>query len=68
VNGLKEIAERIYKKLDELAVVDWSLKEDVKREMRRQIKRILRASGYSRDKIESTTLKIIDLAKARFVR
>ncbi|MHA1827130.1 MAG: type I restriction endonuclease subunit R [Candidatus Heimdallarchaeaceae archaeon] len=68
VDGLKEIAERIYKKLDELAVVDWSLKEDVKREMRRQIKRILRASGYSRDKIESITLKIIDLAKARFVR
>ncbi len=64
----KDISKEIYAALDELAVVDWQLKEDVKREMRRKIKRILRATGYPNDKIESVTVKMLDLARARFVR
>jgi len=44
------------------------MKEDVKREMRRQVKRILRASNYPKDKIESVTAQLFDLARARFVR
>lgn len=64
----KDISKQIYAALDELAVVEWSFKEDVKREMRRKIKRILRAANYNEDDIESLTVKIMDLARSRFVR
>ncbi|MCD6229324.1 MAG: type I restriction endonuclease subunit R, partial [Candidatus Diapherotrites archaeon] len=66
--SLKGISNEIFKALDELAVVDWQMKEDIKREMRRQIKRVLRANNYPADKIESITVKLLDLARARFVR
>ncbi|MCK5177170.1 MAG: type I restriction endonuclease subunit R, partial [Candidatus Aenigmarchaeota archaeon] len=66
LTALKDISKEIYSALDELTVVDWYLKEDVKREMRRKIKRILRSANYPADEIESKTLKILNLAKARF--
>lgn len=65
---MKDIAKQIHDILDKLAVVEWGMKEDVKREMRRQVKRILRPSNYPKDKIESITAQLIDLARARFVR
>lgn len=65
---LAEISNELFSSLDELAVVDWQLKEDVKREMRRKIKRILRASSYPKENIEAVTVKIMDLARARFLR
>lgn len=64
----KDVAKQVYVKLDELAVVEWAMKEDVKREMRRQIKRILRSSEYPKDGVEAMTVKILDLARARFLR
>jgi len=68
LNQLKDISKEIYSALDELSVVDWQLKEDTKREMRRKVKRILRTANYPADEIEIKTLKIIDLARARFRR
>jgi len=65
---MKDIAKRAYDILDNLAVVEWGMKEDVKREMRRQVKRILRVSNYPKDKIESVTVQLLDLARVRFVR
>ena len=65
---MKAIAKQTYDILDNLAVVEWGMKEDIKREMRRQIKRILRTSNYPKDKIESVTAELLDLARARFVR
>jgi type I restriction enzyme R subunit len=67
-NALEELSKKIFDALDKLAVVDWELKEDVKREMRKAIKRILREANYQEDIIESTALKVMDLARARFVR
>jgi type I restriction enzyme R subunit len=64
----KEIAKEIYTTLDELAVVDWGFKEDIKREMRRRLKRILRNKEFNEDMIESLIIKLMDLAHARFVR
>ena len=65
---MKKTAKEVYDALDGLAVVEWGMKEDVKREMRRKIKRILRAGSYPSEKIESVTAKLLDLAKARFKR
>jgi type I restriction enzyme R subunit len=65
---VKNLAQEVYDGLDELAVVEWSFKEDVKREMRKKIKRLLRAINFDNDEIESITIKIMDLARARFVR
>jgi len=63
---LKELAKDIYDAIEELAVVEWQYKEDVKREMRRRIKRVLRVKNYPLDEIEPMTVKIMDLAGARF--
>lgn len=49
-------------------VVEWTQKEDMQREMRRRIKRQLRASKCPPDKLESLPQKILDLAKVHFKR
>ncbi|MFO0692913.1 MAG: type I restriction endonuclease subunit R [Polyangiales bacterium] len=48
-----------------VGVVDWVQKEDVQRELRRDIKRQLQAAGYSPDEREQLGLRIVDLLKAR---
>ena len=45
-------------------VVDWQQKDDEKRRMRREIKRCLRKRGYE-TAMETLTMEIVDLAKAR---
>jgi len=54
--------------LDDLAVIDWHHKEDVKRQMRRAIKTELRAAGVGQDQLEALTARIMDVARARLVR
>lgn len=61
----RELTVRILKSLEELAVIDWTRKDDVQREMRRQIKRHLRASGYADEQLEAVTAKLMDLARVR---
>lgn len=63
--SLKPVSEEIYSVLKELTVVDWQQKEDVKRELRRQIKRLLRAADYPAEYIQDMTANIIDLAARR---
>jgi len=62
----KELASLIIESLEKLIVIDWMRKEDIQREMRRQIKRHLRAAGYRPEEIEHLTLKMMDLARVRF--
>jgi type I restriction enzyme R subunit len=59
----KSLARFIEEQLEELAVIDWTMKEDVQREMRRCIKRQLRAAGFGSDKIEALTSDILDVAR-----
>ena len=54
--------------LEDLAVIDWHQKEDVKRQMRRAIKAELRAVGVVPDAMEALTVRIMDVARARMVR
>lgn len=60
-------AAGITKALEEYAeVVDWHHKEDVQRQMRRSIKEQLRSLGLEAHKVEATTAKIMDVARARY--
>lgn len=67
-NAYKALTHSIVKVLEGLAVIDWVHKDDVQREMRRQIKSVLRADGYQFDEIETMIAKIMDLARARLVK
>jgi type I restriction enzyme R subunit len=50
------------------AIVDWAQKDDVQREMRRLIKRHLRAAAYATDKIDAVAESVVDLLKRRGTR
>lgn len=65
--SFKQAAGAIYQTIKKNAVVDWHQKEDVKREMRRQIKRILRDSDLPSDQVEGIIMKLMDLAAKRFI-
>lgn len=63
------IASEVANDLESLTqVVDWQLKEDVKRQMRRAIKDSLRQSGADFASIEASTAKIMDVARARLAK
>lgn len=64
----KTLSNDILKALAELAVIDWTQKDDVQREMRRRIKRHLRSAGYDGNRIEALTARIMDLARARLAK
>jgi type I restriction enzyme R subunit len=62
----KELATLLEEQLEaQVSIVDWIHKDDVKREMRRIIKRQLRAASYPTDKLEDVAEKIVDLLKRR---
>lgn len=63
--SLKKAAQDILSVLKRHVVVDWQQKEDTKREMRRDIKRILRAVDYPADAVQDMTAKVMDLAARR---
>lgn len=65
---LTALAEAVVAELDALAVVDWTHKEDVQREMRRQVKRELRIRGIPDDRLDAIASAILDLARVRFAR
>lgn len=60
----KDISGAILDTLKPLAVIDWQNKEDVQREMRRQIKRLLRVANI-KESLEDRTNRILDLARVR---
>ena len=49
-------------------LVDWHQKEDVQREMRSKIKRLLRAGGINPKAVDALAVEIVDLAKVRTER
>lgn len=62
----KELTELILEQVEShVTIVDWVHKDDVQREVRRVLKRQLKAAGYPADKIESLTGDIVDLMKVR---
>ena len=62
----KKLAGEIEEAVDRhLAIVDWQHKEDIQREMRRDIKRPLRAADFPEKDLDQTVAGIVDLLKAR---
>lgn len=62
----KELAGLLEEQLaPQVAIVDFAHKDDVQREMRRIIKRQLRAAGYSTEKGEALAENVVDLMKRR---
>jgi len=62
----KELASLIDDVVERTAsIVDWVQKDDVQREMRRQIKRQLGAAGVQGERAEALARAIVDLARAR---
>lgn len=60
----KALAEVLIEQLaPQIAIVDWQSKDDVQREMRRLIKRQLRAGGYAADKIDPLAESVVGLLK-----
>lgn len=62
---LKQLTREVFATLEKLAVIDWVHKDDVQREMRRQIKGQLRNHGLPFEETEAMAAKIIDLARVR---
>ena len=52
----------------QVAIVDWVQKDDVQREMRRLIKRQLRAAGFAADTVDTTAESVVELMKRRRAR
>jgi len=59
----RELASQIEEDIRSLAVIDWTTKEDVQREMRRRIKRRLRGIGFTSEVTEVATTEILDVAR-----
>ena len=65
----KELASLLEEQLEpQVTIVDWVHKDDVQREMRKRIKRQLRAASYKDDQIEALAESIVDLFKRRRAR
>lgn len=64
----KELTHQVAEAIEKHAVIDWIHKDDVQREMRKQIKGILRSKSYQFDEIETLTAKIVDLARVRLAK
>jgi type I restriction enzyme R subunit len=65
----KELASILEEQLEpQVGIVDWIHKEDVQKEMRKRIKRQLRAAGYGDDKLDPVAESIVDLMKRRRAR
>ncbi|PGH84096.1 DEAD/DEAH box helicase [Bacillus thuringiensis] len=66
VEDLKALAHLITDIIEQEAVVEWTNKEDVKREIRKKIKKQLRVSPCPKEKLESLTQQLIDLATVHY--
>ncbi|MBI5409404.1 MAG: hypothetical protein HZA14_08565 [Nitrospirae bacterium] len=62
----KDLTGIILESVEELAVADWTHKEDIQHEMKRRINIHLRAAGYKFGEIEDLTHKLLSLAKEKF--
>jgi len=63
---LKAAATDICAVIREHAVIDWQQKENTKRVMRQNIKRVLRSVGYPQDRIQHMAVRLIELAARRY--
>ena len=61
----RDLARRVVEAVRGLVVVDWATKDDVQRRMRQELKTLLAASGYGRDRREAVAQALVNLARVR---
>lgn len=60
---LRTIARELVRTVRENVTIDWTLRENVRANLRRLVKRILRKHGYPPDKADSATLTVLRQAE-----
>ncbi len=60
---LRTIARELVRTVRENVTIDWTLRENVRANLRRLVKRILRKHGYPPDKADSATLTVLKQAE-----
>ncbi|MFB4166880.1 type I restriction endonuclease subunit R [Virgibacillus sp. JSM 102003] len=63
---VKDLTHIVTGIIREHAVIDWTVKDDVKREMRRQIKKKLRKYNCPGAKVEALAIQLMDLAEVHY--
>ena len=61
---LRDIARELVETVRGNVTIDWTLRENVRANLRRLVKRILRRHGYPPDKQEKATLTVLEQAEA----
>ena len=61
---LRDIARELVEKVRKNVRIDWTLRENVRANLRRLVKRILRKHGYPADKQEKGTRSVLEQAEA----
>ena len=61
---LRDIARELVETVRSNVTIDWTLRENVRANLRRLVKRILRKHGYPPDKQESATRILLEQAEA----
>jgi len=59
-------AKEMVKVIKSKIVIDWIDKEDIQKEIRRDIKNMLRKTGFPPDRLELFAREVLELARARF--
>ena len=54
--------KQVIQSIKEKKIIDWTEKEDVKKEMRKEVKRLMRTKGFQEDQLEPLTREILNLA------
>ena len=60
---LRDIARELVETVRGNVTIDWTLRENVRANLRRLVKRILRKHGYPPDKQEKATRTVLEQAK-----
>jgi len=55
--------KKVIQSIKEKRVIDWMEKEDIQREMRKEIKRLLRTKGFQEESVEPLSREILNLAR-----
>ena len=66
VNRAKFTKELVGQFQDKTKIIDWQDREDIQKEMRRDIKEFLVTHGFPKQKLEMFTRELIDLSKVLF--
>ncbi len=63
IEEIRSIARELFEKVHSSVTIDWTLRENVRAQLRVLVKRILRKYGYPPDKQEKATQTVLEQAE-----